>query len=93
MQSIRKPIQNLRGDGGPQDFWQLFVLVEKRSDEKLRDVGDALGCLKHLNESNDWEERNPRVWTGRAKAALTWSPPEDWLTRLTPPYNETTNHV
>ena len=22
-----------------------------------------------------------------------WSPPENWMTRLTPPYNETTNHV
>jgi hypothetical protein len=83
----------LYGDGGPYDRWQLFVLVEKRSDEKLRDVGDALGCLKQLNASNDGEEQNPRVWTGRPQAALAWSPREDWMTRLTPPYNESTNHV
>ena len=28
-----------------------------------------------------------------AKSLLAWSPPEDWMNRLTPPYNESTNHV
>jgi hypothetical protein len=83
----------LYGDGGPYDRWQLFVLVEKRSDEKLRDVGDALGCLKQLNAGVVGETLNPRNWSGRPQGALAWSPPEDWMTRLTPPYNESTNHV
>ena len=75
------------------DCWQLFVLVEKRSDEKLRDVGDALGCLKQLNAGVVGETLNPRNWSGRPQGALAWSPPEDWMTRLSPPYNEATNHV
>ena len=83
----------LYGDGGPYDRWQLFVLVEKRSDEKLRDVGDALGCLKQLNAGVVGETLNPRNWSGRPQGALAWSPPEDWMTRLSPPYNEATNHV
>ena len=80
------------------------VLVEKKSDEKLRDVGETLQHLDALkkcvptNVQRDLEKmRNfknvhslPRQL---AQAALTWSPPEDWMTRLTPPYNETTNHV
>ena len=84
---------------------QVFcVLVEKKSDEKLRDVGETLQHLDALkkcvptNVQRDLEKmRNfknvhslPRQL---AQAALTWSPPEDWMTRLPPPYNETTNHV
>ena len=72
--------------------WQLFVLVEKRSDEKLRDVGDPLGCLKQITAGNDYLTQHP--WSdGRPKSALAWSPPEDWMTRLTPPYNEATKDV
>jgi hypothetical protein len=29
----------------------------------------------------------------QVKLALDWSPREDWMTRLTPPYNETTKDV
>ena len=74
------------------DCWQLFVLVEKRSDEKLRDVGDPLGCLKAITAGNDYLTQNPSG-DPRPKYGLAWSPPEDWMTRLTPPYNEATNHV
>ena len=74
------------------DCWQLFVLVEKRSDEKLRDVGDPLGCLKAITAGNDFLTQNP-LGDPRPKYGLAWSPPEDWMTRLTPPYNEATNHV
>ena len=77
---------------------------KKKSDEKLRDVGETLQHLDGLkkcvptNVQRDLEKmRNfknvlslPRQL---AQAALTWSPPEDWMTRLSPPYNETTNHV
>jgi hypothetical protein len=64
---------------------QLFVLVEKRSDEKLRDIGDTLESLNDLTS-----RQNPDI---RVKSALAWSPPEDWMTRLTPPYNEATKDV
>ena len=67
----------------------LCVLVEKKSDEKLRDVGET---LEHIS----WLEVMQNSWINRChhfQSALAWSPPEDWMTRLTPPYNETTNHV
>jgi len=78
------------------------VLVEKKSDEKLRDVGDTLNGLWYNGSPNglvsgldSWRPNHPlNLYPDpRAEAALTWSPPEDWMTRLTPPYNETTNHV
>ena len=85
--------ENYLVDGGTKDISKLFVLVEKRSDEKLRDVGDTL-------ESHNWLVSRLGPFPPfqpypepQAEAALTWSPPEDWMTRLTPPYNETTNHV
>ena len=77
------------GEGGPIYTSLLFVLVEKRSDEKLRDVGET---LEHIS----WLEVMQNSWINRChhfQSALAWSPPEDWMTRLTPPYNETTNHV
>ena len=72
------------GEGGPIYTSLLFVLVEKRSDEKLRDVGET---LEHIS----WLEVMQNSFINRCHQA--WSPPEDWMTRLTPPYNETTNHV
>ena len=73
---------------------ELLVLVEKRSDEKLRDVGDTLEHLSLLEEIGEqtWDNCGD-VMGPQAKLALAWSPPEGWMTRLTPPYNETTNHV
>jgi hypothetical protein len=89
--AIVSPYKRYR-NGGQGDSWHLFVLVEKRSDEKLRDVGDPLGCLKQVTAGNDYLTQHP--WSDpRPKAALAWSPPEDWMTRLSPPYNEATNHV
>ena len=85
--------ENYLVDGGTKDISKLFVLVEKRRNEKLRDVGDTL-------ESHNWLVSrlgpNPPFQPypdPQAEAALAWSPPEDWMTRLSPPYNETTNHV
>ena len=89
-------------NGGTKEVCKLFVLVEKRSDEKLRDVGDTLNGLWYNGSPNglvsgldSWRPNHPlNLYPDpRAEAALTWSPPEDWMTRLTPPYNETTNHV
>ena len=94
--------ENYLIDGGTKDVCKLFVLVEKRSDEKLRDVGDTLNGLWYNGSLNglvsgldSWRPNHPlNLYPDpRAEAALTWSPPEDWMTRLTPPYNETTNHV
>ena len=74
------------GEGGPIYTSLLFVLVEKRSDEKLRDVGET---LEHIS----WLEVMQNSFINRChhfQSALAWSPPEDWMTRLPPPYNETT---
>ena len=69
-------------------FTSLLVGVEKKSEYKLRDTGDTLDHLSWL------EAKQHSSCMGRdIKAALAWSPPEDWMTRLSPPYNEATNHV
>jgi hypothetical protein len=68
----------------------LLVLVEKKSEYKLRDVGETLEHISLLEKGQKYVQING----GRdMKAALAWSPPEGWMTRLTPPYNEATNHV
>mmetsp|Transcript_1675 Transcript_1675/g.5726 ORF Transcript_1675/g.5726 Transcript_1675/m.5726 type:complete len:296 (-) Transcript_1675:726-1613(-) len=65
----------------------LLVLVEKKSDEHLHDVGQTLEHIRRLEEGKN-DPRWPCI-----KETLAWSPPEDWMTRLSPPYNEATNHV
>ena len=67
----------------------LLVLVEKKSEYKLLDLGDKLELISVLEKG----QKQGRIDGGDMKAALAWSPPEDWMTRLTPPYNEATNHV
>ena len=68
----------------------LLVLVEKKSEYKLLDLGDTLEHIRLLEKG----QKQVQINGGRdMKAALAWSPPEDWMTRLTPPYNEATNHV
>ena len=73
---------------------ELLVFVEKRSDEHLRDVGQTHEHLSWLEEIREqtWDNCGD-VMGPQAKLALAWSPPEGWMTRLTPPYNEATNHV
>ena len=66
---------------------RLLVLVEKKCEHKLRDVGESLEHLRWL------EEMQGGCMGYEFKSLLAWSPPEDWMTRLTPPYNESTNHV
>ena len=63
---------------------RLLVLVEKKCEHKLRDVGESLEHLRWL------EEMQGGCMGYEFKSLLAWSPPEDWMTRLTPPYNETT---
>jgi len=70
----------------------LCVLVEKKSDEKLRDVGETQKYISGLEKSRNRKDVHNLV-TRLAQSALAWSPPEDWMTRLSPPYNEATNHV
>ena len=68
----------------------LCVLVEKKSDEKLRDVGETLEWISLLEKRLiHWSIKERHL----AEETLAWSPPEDWMTRLSPPYNEATNHV
>ena len=61
----------------------------KKSEYKLGDVGES---LEHLIR---WLEEMQGTWCMgyEAKSLLAWSPPEDWMTRLTTPYNASTNHV
>ena len=68
---------------------RLLVLVEKRSDEHLHDVGQR---HEHLSTLEGLGHLHP-YWREMTEAALAWSPPEDWMTCLSPPYNESTNHV
>ena len=73
---------------GERPVSRLLVLVEKKSEYKLHDVGESLVHRRWL------EEMQGTWYMGyEAKSLLAWSPPEDWMTRLTPPYNESTNHV
>jgi len=66
----------------------LLVGVEKKDEWKLRDLGDTLDHLSWLEA-----KQNSSCMGRDIKAALAWSPPEDWMTRLSPPYNEATNTV
>ena len=67
---------------------RMLVLVEKKDDEKLRDVDP----FKYFSSDRVGNHGHRRA---NVEEALEpdWSPPENWMTRLTPPYNETTNHV
>ncbi len=61
----------------------LLVLVEKKCEYKLRDMGDTHTHLRWLEEGlNHYLQRS------EMKSLLAWSPREDWMTRLSPPYNE-----
>ena len=66
---------------------RLLVLVEKKSEDKLRDVGQTHEHISLLEEMEGCCNGH------EIKSLLAWSPPEDWMTRLSPPYNEATNHV
>jgi|TARA_B110000483_G_C18153911_1_gene526618 hypothetical protein len=80
--TFRKAGKDENGNGGWES--RLLVLVEKKSDDKLRDLGES---LEHLR----WLEGMQGGCLGyQFKSLLAWSPPEDWMTRLPPPYNETT---
>ena len=63
----------------------------KKSEYKLGDVGESLEHLRWLEEMQGTSSLLGMEY--EAKSLLAWSPPEDWMTRLTPPYNESTNHV
>ena len=69
----------------------LLVLVEKKCEYKLGDMGDTHEHLRWLEEGQ--KQVQNCLQRSEMKSLLAWSPPEDWMTRLSPPYNETTNHV
>jgi hypothetical protein len=74
---------------------EFCVLVEKRDDEKLRNVEalDTLEYISSLKLSPGWE---PRDWRDHHAVVTGWSPPANWMARCydfpTPSY-ETTNYV
>ena len=78
-------IHTAYAEGASWDEVRMVVLVEKKDEEKLRDVDP----FKYFSSDRDVDGR-ANVEEGLKP---DWSPPENWMTRLTPPYNETTNHV
>ena len=85
-----RAITHIKKEVGQDPIARLLVLVEKKSEYTLGDVGESLEHLRWL-EAGPWQ--GTCLKADEAKSLLAWSPPEDWMTRLTPPYNESTNHV
>lgn len=85
-----RAITHIKKEVGQDPIARLLVLVEKKSEYTLGDVGESLEHLRWL-EAGPWQ--GTCLHADEAKSLLAWSPPEDWMTRLTPPYNESTNHV
>ena len=85
-----RAITHIKKMVGQDPIARLLVLVEKKSEYTLGDVGESLEHLRWL-EAGPWQ--GTCLHADEAKSLLAWSPPEDWMTRLTPPYNESTNHV
>ena len=83
------------GQAWPVEVNEFCVLVEKRDDEKLRNV-EAMDTLEYKNML-----KNSVVSCGRDNrdnhALVTgWSPPANWIARcydFPTPSNETTNYV
>ena len=91
-----RAITHIKKEVGQDPIARLLVLVEKKSEYKLGDVGESLEHLRWLEEMQGTSSLLGMEY--EAKSLLAWSPPEDWMTRLTPPYNEScqrgsTNHV
>ena len=86
-----RAITHIKKEVGQDPIARLLVLVEKKSEYTLGDVGESLEHLRWLEEMQGTSSLLGMEY--EAKSLLAWSPPEDWMTRLTPPYNESTNHV
>jgi hypothetical protein len=76
--------------GRARSYSPVVGVGGKKSEYTLGDVGESLEHLRWL-EAGPWQ--GTCLHADEAKSLLAWSPPEDWMTRLTPPYNESTNHV
>ena len=85
-----RAITHIKKEVGQDPIARLLVLVEKKSEYTLGDVGESLEHLRWL-EAGPWQ--GTCLHADEAKSLLAWSPPEDWMTRLSPPYNEATNTV
>ena len=71
------------------------VLVEKRDDEKLRNV-EALDTLEYISSLKLCGPYPPRNQRDHHAAVTGWSPPANWMARcydFPTPSNETTNYV
>ena len=72
---------------------EFYVLVEKRDDEKLRNV-ETLDTTLEYTKSFEPCPREPRDSRDHKAAVLGWSPPANWMARcydFPTPSNETTN--
>jgi len=74
-------IERNGGEAGVVEVNEFCVLVEKRDDEKLRNV-EALDTLEYsssLKLSPGWTPRDQR---DHHAAVTTWSPPANWMARV-----------
>ena len=75
---------------------EFYVLVEKRDDEKLRNV-EAQDTLEYISSMKLSSLPLPgRDWRDHHAVVTAWSPPANWMARcydFPTPSNETTNYV
>ena len=88
-------IERKGGEAGVVEVNEFCVLVEKRDDEKLRNVEalDTLEYISSLKLCGPYPARNQR---DHHAAVTGWSPPASWMARcydFPTPSNETTNYA
>ena len=74
-------IERNGGEAGVVEVNEFCVLVEKRDDEKLRNVEalDTLEYISSLKLCGPYPSRNQR---DHHAAVTTWSPPANWMARV-----------
>ena len=88
-------IERNGGEAGVVEVNEFCVLVEKRDDEKLRNV-EALDTLEYISSLKLCGPYPPRNQRDHHAAVTTWSPPANWMARcydFPTPSNETENYV
>ncbi len=88
-------IERKGGEAGVVEVNEFCVLVEKRDDEKLRNV-EALDTLEYISSLKLCGPYPPRDQRDHHAAVTGWSPPANWMVRcydFPTPSNETTNYV
>ena len=99
MQSRHVQNSKIRRPGLAGEVNEFCVLVEKRDDEKLRNV-EAMDTLEYKNMLNGPLKKfyvpGGRDFRDHHALVTGWSPPANWIARcydFPTPSNETTNYV